>query len=153
MTVSIIGKAVSLLNALAFGNVTGLTANSIPYANSSGLTQDNANLSYDGSILTAKAGKRDKVRVVVAAGAVTVGTDDYIVVVNKTVGAATTVNLPAGVTGQVFIIKDGKGDAGTNNITIDGNAAETIDGTATKVISTNYNSAMIVWNGTEWNVI
>lgn len=91
-------------------------------------------------------------RVVVASGAITVTTADYIVIVNKTVGAASAVAFPAGVTGQEFIIKDGKGDAAANNITVTP-AAGTIDGAATSVISTNYGSATYVYNGTSWNVI
>jgi P pilus assembly chaperone PapD len=93
------------------------------------------------------------VRVVTAAGAVTVGATDFIVVVNKTVGAATIANLPASpAVGRVLFIKDGKGDATTNNITVTP-AAGTIDGTATFLIATNYNSVMLVYNGTEWNKI
>ncbi len=91
------------------------------------------------------------VRVVTAAGAVTITTADYVVVVNKTVGAATTVNLPASpATGLTFIIKDGKGDAATNNITITP-AAGNIDGAATKVIDANYGSQIIAYNGSEWS--
>jgi hypothetical protein len=59
-------------------------------------------------------------REVTAAGAVTVSADDAdIIVINKTVGAATTVNLPSAAsrTKPVKIV-DGKGDAGANNITI-----------------------------------
>lgn len=92
-------------------------------------------------------------RVVTAAGAVTVTATDFYVEINKTSGAATTVNLPASpVTGQTFIIKDGKGDAATNNITVTP-AAGNIDGTGTKVINSNYGSVTIVYNGTEWNII
>lgn len=93
------------------------------------------------------------VRVVTAAGAVTVTTSDYVVVVNKTVGAATTVNLPASpATGDTYVIKDGKGDAGANNITLTP-AAGNIDGAGTKVMATNYQSISLVYNGTEWNVV
>ena len=91
-------------------------------------------------------------RVVTASGAITAATTDYVIVVNKTVGAASAVTLPAGVTGQVLIIKDGKGDAAANNITTTP-AAGNIDGAGTHVISTNYGSATLVYNGTEWNVL
>jgi hypothetical protein len=92
-------------------------------------------------------------RVVTAAGAVTVTTADDIVIINKTVGAATVVNLPATPTnGEWFTIKDGKGDAGTNTITITP-AAGTIDGQATHLIESNYGSRELVYNGTEWNVM
>ena len=92
------------------------------------------------------------VRVVTAAGAVTVTTADYAVIVNKTVGAATTVNLPAGSTGLTFIIKDGKGDANANNITITP-AAGNIDGSATYVMTSVYQSVSLMYNGTQWNLV
>lgn len=92
------------------------------------------------------------IRVVTAAGAVTVVTTDNIIVVNKTVGAATTVNLPAGTTSQMYVIKDGKGDAWTNAITITP-AAGTIDGVATFSINAAYGGVLVVYNGTEWNVL
>ncbi len=103
--------------------------------------------------VVAQSGMRFAVRVVSAAGAVTVTTADYIVVVNKTVGAATTVNLPATPgSADVYIIKDGKGDAGANNITITP-AAGNIDGAGTSVISTNFGATRLAYNGVQWNLI
>lgn len=102
---------------------------------------------------TFTSGENHFVRVVTAAGAVTVATTDYIVVVNKSSGEATTVNLPGAPTsGDIYIIKDGKGDAATNNITVTP-AAGNIDGAGTLVIATNYQSARLAYNGTQWNVI
>lgn len=93
------------------------------------------------------------VRVVTAAGAVTLTTSDYIVVVNKASGASTVVNLPGSPTkGDNYIIKDGKGDANTNNLTVTP-ASGNIDGTGTYVMNTNYQSATVVYNGTQWNLI
>lgn len=103
-------------------------------------------------ILTMQSGQVGAVRVVVAAGAITVTTADYLVVVNKTVGAASAVALPAGVTGQAFVIKDGKGDANANNITITP-AAGNIDGAGTLVMTVNYQAVKIQYNGTQWNVV
>lgn len=88
-----------------------------------------------------------------SAGAYVVSTTETFIVINKTVGAATTVTLPASPnTGRMLIVKDGKGDAGANNITVDGNG-KTIDSAATKVISTNYDLRRLIYNGTEWNLI
>lgn len=104
------------------------------------------------SIFETQSGRKQAIRVVTATGAVTVTSADDIVVVNKGTGAATTVNLPAGVTGTVFTIKDGKGDAATNNITVTP-AAGNIDGAGTFVMNNNYQSVSLVYNGTEWNII
>lgn len=106
----------------------------------------------DGSGTTTTTGRLKGTRVVTAAGAVTVTATDETVIVNKTVGAATTVNLPAGVTGRTYTIKDGKGDANVNNITITP-AAGNIDGAATLVINTARGRATIQYNGTEWSQI
>lgn len=92
-------------------------------------------------------------RVVTAAGAVNMLAGDEIVVVNKTIGAATVVNLSSSpVVGRVYTVKDGKGDAATNNITLTP-ASGTIDGDATGVMAVNYLSVDIIWNGTQWNAL
>lgn len=86
-------------------------------------------------------------------GSYTVTTTETVIVINKGTGASTTVTLPASPnTDRMLIIKDGKGDAGSNNITISGNG-KNIDGSSTLVISTNYGKAGIVYNGTAWNQI
>lgn len=92
-------------------------------------------------------------RVVTAAGAITVSAStDYIICVNKTSGAATAVNLPASPTaGQAYVIKDCKGDAATNNITVTPNAGN-IDGASTYVIATNHGSVDIAYDGTQWEI-
>ena len=60
------------------------------------------------------------------------------------------VNLPAGVTGQTFIIKDGLGLASVANpITITPSAG-TIDGAANATISAPYGSVTLIYNGTQW---
>lgn len=106
------------------------------------------------SAVTTLATQVNALRVVTAAGAVTVSaTTDYTIVVNKTVGAATVVNLPGSpATGLTFIIKDGKGDANTNNITVTP-AAGNIDGSGTFVMTTNYASKTVVYDGTQWRII
>ena len=77
--------------------------------------------------------------------------DAYIGVTST--AAARTITLPtaadAGV-GKVYYIKDESGAAATNNITIDGAGAETIDGAATVAITLNYGGMAIICNGTAW---
>lgn len=93
------------------------------------------------------------VRIVTAAGAVTITTADNVVILNKTSGAATVANLPAApAAGSVYIIKDGKGDADTNPITLTPNAG-TIDGQSTAVINVPYGALTVVYSGTEWSII
>jgi hypothetical protein len=77
-----------------------------------------------------------------AAGAVTVSADDVdVIFINKTVGEATTVNLPpAGDRTKAIRIVDAKGDSSTNNITIEGDGAETVMGAANYVIDFNHGS-------------
>lgn len=89
-------------------------------------------------------------RIITAAGAVTMTSADGIVELNKTVGAATAVTVPASpIVGQIQVVKDGKGDAGTNNITLSG----TYDGVGGYVITTNYGAVSFYWNGTENKVV
>lgn len=86
----------------------------------------------------------ESVRTVTAAGDVTIVDADDTILVNKTVGAATTVNLvtSAGRTRPLTIV-DLKGDAGTNAITIVPDGAETIVGLAEWVIGNNQGSVRL----------
>lgn len=81
-------------------------------------------------------------------------TNESIVVVDKTVGAATAVTIPApSSTGGRRCIKvlDCKGDAATNNITITA-ASGNINGAANYVISENYGCVELMDDGVEWIV-
>jgi hypothetical protein len=87
------------------------------------------------------------VRIITAAGDVTMVGSDYLIVLNKTIGAATNINLPPSPTaGQSVTIKDGKGDAATNNITIVG----VVDGTTSFVLTQAYQAIDLVYSGTGW---
>ena len=78
---------------------------------------------------------------------------DFAVLTNLASAGAVAVNLPAGVTGQVFIIKDEKGDAATNNITITPNGAETIGGAATSVLNHNKQMVIIQFITGDWRIL
>ena len=75
--------------------------------------------------------------------------NESVVVVNKTVGASTTITLPASSTvsdgrRRFIYVVDGKGDGATNNITIAAAGTDTINGSATYVLSRNYSSVKLV---------
>jgi hypothetical protein len=69
------------------------------------------------------------VQIVTAAGDVTVQPNDGLIILNKTVGAATNVILPAAATkvGRVKVV-DWKGDSDVNNVTFVPNGSEKIQG-------------------------
>lgn len=77
---------------------------------------------------------------------------DELIPCNATTGAfIVTLMAAADVSGKVLTIK--KTDNTANSVTIDGNAAETIDGTPTVVLGSQWNSRTIVSNGSEWFVL
>ena len=83
-------------------------------------------------------------------------TTDYILHVTYTgTAAVTSLTLPTAqcVDGRLVIIKDAGGNASVNNITVDTEGAETIDGAATAVISGDYDSITLYSNGTNWYII
>lgn len=82
----------------------------------------------------------------------TIKANDFYVGVTST-AAARTITLPALASipeETVYIVKDESGGASVNNITIDGNASETIDGAATKVINTNYGAVRLMRSSSAW---
>ena len=72
-----------------------------------------------------------------------------------TTGAVTSLTLPTAqvADGRRVIIKDVDGNAGTNNITIDTEGSETIDGAATLVIAADYGFAELYCDGTNWFIL
>ena len=90
-------------------------------------------------------------RAVTAAGNVVGLASDRLLVINKTVGAATAVSTPPNPTpGQRFTVLDGKGDAATNNITINGS----INGGTSYVISADYGVLhLVAISATAWRIL
>jgi hypothetical protein len=76
-----------------------------------------------------------------------------MVIVKKTVAAPTTVYMIANpITNGQYIIKDGKGDAGVNPITIDGNG-KSIEDEPTYVLKVSRGSVTLFYDGTDFHVI
>lgn len=73
-----------------------------------------------------------------------------LTIVDSSSGAV-TVTLPPAVDYEkkAFTIKR----VGANNVTIDGDGSETIDGALTLVLSTNYDYAKVYSDGAEWHRI
>lgn len=88
-----------------------------------------------------------------------VATPDAVLLTDEVVNyevpgpVAVASTLPAGVTGQVFYIKDGLGLASpATPITITPTAG-TIDGAATATINVPYGALTLVYSGTEWKIL
>jgi len=77
----------------------------------------------------------------------------YDVVLCNCAGGAITLNLPAAATntGRKYTVK--KIDATANEVTINPNALETIDDDTTLILDSQYSSAQIVCDGTEWWIV
>jgi len=78
-------------------------------------------------------------------------TGERVVLVNKGTGSATPI-VWTHAAGQVLTVKDAKGDAGTNAITIT-LISGTIDGGANTVISTNKGAVRLVSDGTNAYIV
>ncbi len=101
----------------------------------------------------------DDLQVFTGVGGVSPAQGITILVIDKAVGAATTVTLPPNPSqGQMITVKDGKGDAAVNAITITApatgiSAGATIDGAASAIINNGYDFLTIAWNGVQYNVV
>jgi len=88
--------------------------------------------------------------VTVTAATYTAKAGDRVIGVNR--AGAVTVTLPSAEVrkGRTYTIKDESGAAATNNITVATEGSETIDGSATDVISDNYGAKTYYSDGTNW---
>lgn len=78
--------------------------------------------------------------------------DDRFILADAT-GGAVTITLPTavGVAGCEIAAK--RLNSGANSVTLDGAGAETIDGAATKVLTTQYETARLVSDGANWHLV
>lgn len=130
-----LGTAAAAWRMLSLADISGI---------GSMASQSSAAVTLTGSLT-------QNVRVVTAAGDVTMTATDTILILEKTIGAATAVTLPpAPTTGRSIVIKDGNGDAALNPITVSGGM---IDGAAAYVVNENHASLSLVFNGGSWNLV
>jgi len=83
-------------------------------------------------------------------------TDQYFGSTRSLTGAC-TVTLPLGSSvpaGRQYVIKDegGQSGNGSRRITIAAAGSDTIDGSATRTITSNYGALTVLWTGTRWSV-
>lgn len=74
-------------------------------------------------------------------------TTDYVLRCIQSSPITLTLPPKSGNAGQVVTIKDALGNASSNNITIDGDASDTVDGNSTFVISVDKQSITLVCDG------
>lgn len=88
-----------------------------------------------------------RLRVVAKTGAYTATAQDDVILCNGTF----TVTLPTavGIVGKVYHIKNN----GVGTVTVDGDSSETIDGTTTKALSSQYDSISVVSDGSGWAIL
>lgn len=78
---------------------------------------------------------------------------NYVVNYTDTGASGVTLDTDLLVDGRTITIKDGELNAGTNNITIGTEGAETIDEAATYTIDANGEAVTLMSDGTNWFVI
>ena len=84
-------------------------------------------------------------------------TDQYFGTTRSATGTG-TITLPLGsavLVGRQYVIKDEGGNSGSalRRITVASSGADTIDGSATRNITSNYGSLTVIWTGTRWSAI
>lgn len=80
-------------------------------------------------------------------------TDENALVRADVSGGAFTVTLPLGSNVFAgFTVTIGKSDSGSNNVTVDGNGAETINGVTTRTLYSQFHTEMYMWDGAEWKI-
>lgn len=151
--------------AMAIGNtITSATAGSVLFAGVAGvLAQDNANFFFDDTNNRLGLGTTTPNSTMHVQGSLSLATTTittattldgtHYTVRSDATGGAFTVTLPAaaGVTGRVYVVK--KIDSSGNTVTVDGNGAETIDGSTTFPLAAQFDIVTIQSNGVGWDII
>lgn len=96
----------------------------------------------------------DPLTIVSSGSIVNLTSNSIRVIINKISGSPTYINLPSyPFFGQEVLVKDGKGDASINNISVYPPSGLTIDGFSYILLGANYQSFHFLFNGTNWNII
>jgi len=81
--------------------------------------------------------------------------DNDSIILCDTSSNSITVTIPTAQTedGRELVIKDYGGNSNTNNITVDTEGSETIDGESDITINTDYDSVTIICKNNDWYII
>jgi hypothetical protein len=146
-----LGYATTGTNYGVRGDATGsgATTNYAGYFNASGATTNYA--SYAQSGIT-KINSLEVAYTFHTSPTLTINATHYFIAADATSNNI-TITLPdaAGIAGRVYIVK--KTDGSANTVTIDGDGADTIDGSATVVFTTQNEYNVFVSNGANWLII
>jgi len=147
-------KGISVLGSSGVTVAGGVEYTTVLGSSGSTITQSGA--VYINSLAIKDTGSA--VRVKSITGNFTASWSDTVLLVNATAGNITItlpdsgfVASPKDEMGKLFYIK--KVDASVNTVTIDGYSAQTIDGAATYVINTQYDSVTIVSDGSNYHIV
>lgn len=139
-----------LLLTAANGNLT------LPVPTAQVVGTGDLNLTATTGQVNLAAGLRLPTRTVTAGASDTAGAADYTVKWQKAAGSASAQAIPACVAaarGRVLRVKDGKGDAAANPITVTP-AAGTVDGAANVVVGTGRGAVTLQCDGAgDWSVL
>jgi hypothetical protein len=88
-------------------------------------------------------------RVLSTSTSITAGVGDHTILVNAS-GAARTITLPTaiGATGRIYVIK--KTDSSANAVTVATTSSQTIDGTTTRTLASQYSTITVQSDGANW---
>jgi hypothetical protein len=88
-------------------------------------------------------------RVLSTSTSITAGVGDHTILVNAS-GAARTITLPTaiGATGRIYVIK--KTDSSANAVTVATTSSQTIDGTTTRTLASQYSTITVQSDGSNW---
>ena len=92
------------------------------------------------------------INTIVVTASKTASRAENVLLCNATSGSL-TITLPDALLVKESTIVVKKTDASVNTVTIDGFGAQTIDGAATVVLSTQYHFRVIISDGLNWHII
>lgn len=141
-----------------FGNMNGINSITLGIGGAVSAILDEDNMSSDSpAALATQQSIKAYVDNSIASGVYNVVSDSGAVAAAAnttylidTSSSTASITLPAPSANTYIRIKDSLGNCNTNNITINPNAAETIDGAASTVLQSDFEAKTFVSDGTNW---